>query len=81
MRSISPYRLDDEAADHGICEAVRRYIVDQALLTPDPVKVRADTLDLWYAEKDAILKRWSEFSGDTVYPVPGVSRVACPLRT
>lgn len=81
LRSIAPARLDAEKADYGICGAVREYIVARALQTPDPARVRADTLDLWYDKKDAILKRWDSFSGDTVYPVPGRLRGNCPVHT
>lgn len=81
LRSIDPTRLAAEGTDHGICAAVHEYVKAQALQAPEPNRVAAATIDLWYAEKDAIIRRWDKFSGDTVYPVPGRLSGHCPVLT
>ena len=78
LRSVDPSRLAAEEVSYGICLAVHQYVRGQALQTRSQV---AATIDLWYAEKDAILRRWDKFSGDTVYPVPSDVAGGCPLRT
>lgn len=78
LRSIDPSRLAAEEADYGICAAVHEYVKGQALQTPSRVGA---TIDLWYAEKDAIIRCWDKFSGDTVYPVPSDVAGYCPVRT
>lgn len=81
LRSIDPTHLAAEGADHGICAAVHEYVKAQALQAPEPNRVAAATIDLWYAEKDEIIRRWDKFSGDTVYPVPGRRPMDCPVYT
>lgn len=81
LRSIDPTRLAAEGSDHGICAAVHEYVKAQALQAPEPNRVAAATIDLWYAEKDAIIRLWDKFSGDTVYPVPSSVAGYCPVYT
>ena len=77
LRSIDPTRLAAEEVSYGICLTVHQYVRGQF---QSHSQVEA-TIDLWYAEKDAILRRWDKFSGDTVYPVPSAVAGYCPLRT
>lgn len=81
LRSIDPTHMTAEETGHGICAAVRGYVKAQALKAPKPNWVAADTLDLWYVEKDEIIRRWDKFSGDIVYPVPGRRPTSCPVDT
>lgn len=78
LRSIDPSRLAAERTGYGICWTVNNYVAGQALLTPESSQVLDHTLDVWYAEKDAILRRWDKFSGDTVNPVPSDEPEYCP---
>lgn len=81
LRSIDPARLAAEGADYGICVAVQQYVNAQALQAPEPDHVADATFDLWYAEKDDIIRCWDKFSGHTVYPVPSDVAGDCPART
>ena len=78
LRSIDPARLAAEHTGYGVCGALNNYVAGQALLVPESHQVLDHTLDVWYAEKDAILRRWDKFSGDTVYPVPSDEPEHCP---
>lgn len=78
LRSIDPARLAAEQTGYGICWALNNYVASQALLVPESSQVLDHTLDVWYAEKDAILRRWDKFSGDTVHPVPSDDPEYCP---
>lgn len=81
LRSIDQTRLAAEGADQGICAAVYEYVKAQALQAPNANRVAGDTIDLWYVEKDEIIRRWDKFSGDTVYPVPSDVAGYCPVLT
>lgn len=78
LRSIDPDRLAAERKGYGICWAVNQYVSTEALSSPASHQVLDCTLDVWYAEKDAILRRWDKFSGDTVHPVPSDDPEYCP---
>ena len=62
--------VSPEDGYRGICGLLKIRINAACWEFKDPGEVSAATIDLWYATKDAILARWVDFSGDTVYPVP-----------
>lgn len=78
LRSIDPVHLANERKGYGICWALNTAVAGLALLAPESSQVLDHTSDVWYAEKDAILRRWDKFSGDTVHPVPSDDPEYCP---
>lgn len=81
LRSVNADVLAGDNAKHGTCEEVLYYINFTALDYADPAAFRANVRELWFVCKDEIVRRWPNFSGDTVYPVPGVRQSSCPINT